>query len=200
MIKLRKILAMMLSCMMLFSITAFADNTANGVAGSKGGAGSTISVPTEEKWTIVELDGTKKVVEIEWNLEQDMWHWFEITNKGEDKIKFTVIGTTDQVLPEGVASPGIGMGIGSKNGSEPLPAGKYIVKLESLGASNLKGVFKYKFTTIEPTGDVKTMIVGEAEPIQIDKKNNVIQESPNIIVISDSDLQSVSITCCHVDI
>lgn len=174
--RLRKILAMVMICVIAMSVIGI-----NAMA-------------NEEQWTTVELDGTKKVVEIEWNLEQDMWHWFEITNKGEDKIKFAVIGTKDQVLPEGVASPGIGMGIGSKGGSEPLLAGKYTIKLESLGTSNLKGVFRYKFSTIEPTGDVKTMFVGEAEPMQIEiKKDNIIRESPNIIVISDSDLQSVSI-------
>ena len=83
--KSRKFIAMILSLLMLLSvisITAIAD---------------------DDQWTTVELDGTKKVVEIEWDLEQDMWHWFEIINKGEDEFKFTIIGTKDQVLPEGVA-------------------------------------------------------------------------------------------------
>ena len=163
--KLRKIMAMVLSCMMLLSvisITAMAD---------------------DGQWTTVELDGTKKVVEIEWNLEQDMWHWFEIINKGEDEIKFAVIGTNDQVLPEGVASPGIGMGIGSKGGSEPLSAGKYTVKIESLGKSNLKGIFKYKFSAIAPTDSEKVILVEEAEPIVIYDNNPLRKVSDEQVAI-----------------
>lgn len=147
MIKSRKFIATILSLLMLLSvisITAIAD---------------------DDQWTTVELDGTKKVVEIEWDLEQDMWHWFEIINKGEDEFKFTIIGTKDQVLPEGVASPGIGMGIGSKAGSEPLTAGKYTVKIESLGKSNLKGIFKYKLSAIEPIDSEKVIFVEETKPI-----------------------------------
>ena len=157
--KLRKIMAMVLSCMMLLSvisITAMAD---------------------DGQWTTVELDGTKKVVEIEWNLEQDMWHWFEIINKGEDEIKFAVIGTKDQVLPEGVASPGIGMGIGSKGGSKPLSAGKYIVKIESLGKNNLKGIFKYKLSAIAPTDSDKTIIVEPAKPMVV-YDNTSLEKAP----------------------
>ena len=157
--KLRKIMAMVLSCMMLLSvisITAMAD---------------------DGQWTTVELDNTKKKQTIKVNLEQDMWHWFEIINKGEDEIKFAVIGTKDQVLPEGVASPGIGMGIGSKGGSKPLSAGKYIVKIESLGKNNLKGIFKYKLSAIAPTDSDKTIIVEPAKPMVV-YDNTSLEKAP----------------------
>ncbi len=166
--KFKKIMAFVMVCVMAMSIA-----TVNVVA-------------SEEEWITVELDGTKKVVEIEWNLEQDMWHWFEINNKGDDKIKFAIIGTNDQVLPKGEVSPGIGMGIGNRGGSEPLPAGKYTMKIESLGESNLKGVFKYKLSMNKPTNDAGA---GTGNVVRVPVENNVIrvEDAQAVVFIPNPD-------------
>ncbi|MBR3996380.1 MAG: S-layer homology domain-containing protein, partial [Clostridia bacterium] len=166
--KLRKIMAIVMICVMAISV-----------------AGISV-MASEEEWITVELDGTKKVVEIEWNLEQDMWHWFEINNKGDDKIKFAIIGTNDQVLPEGVASPGMGIGIGNKSGSEPLPAGKYTMKIESLGESNLKGDFKYKLSVNKPTNDAGG---GTGNVVLVPVENDVIrvEDAQDVVFIEKPD-------------
>ena len=166
--KLRKIMAIVMICVMAISV-----------------AGISV-MASEEEWITVELDGTKKVVEIEWNLEQDMWHWFEINNKGDDKIKFAIIGTNDQVLPEGVASPGMGIGIGNKSGSEPLPAGKYTMKIESLGESNLKGDFKYKLSVNKPTNDAGA---GTGNVVLVPMENDVIrvEDAQDVVFIANPD-------------
>ena len=70
--KLRKIMAMVLSCMMLLSvisITAMAD---------------------DGQWTTVELDNTKKKQTIEVNLEQDMWYSWYLDNNSEGEISVRI--------------------------------------------------------------------------------------------------------------
>ena len=164
----RKIMAIVMICVMATSV-----------------AGISVTA-SEEEWITVELDGTKKVVEIEWNLEQDMWHWFEITNKGDDKIKFTAIGTKDQVLREGVASPGMGIGIGNKGVSEPLPAGKYTMKIESLGESNLKGVFKYKLSVNKPTNDAGAS-TGNVVLVPVENDVIRVEDAKEVVLIPNPD-------------
>ena len=168
MTKLRKIMAMMLVCVMALSVVGI-----NAMA-------------EDDQWTTVELDGTKKIIEIELNLEEDMYDWFEVRNQGEDQIKFSIIGTEDQILPGGVVSPGMGIGTGSSALSSQLLAGKYTIKLESFGESNLKGTFRYKFSP-NLSGDKGTSKSDNVVLVPIENDVIKVEDAPITLHFTEPD-------------
>ena len=164
--KLRKIMAMVLSCMMLLSvisITAMAD---------------------DGQWTTVELDNTKKKQTIEVNLEQDMWYSWFLDNDSEGEISVTEISEDSDVIPRGQFSAGISGGVNSTKASEPLKKGKYTFVIEALGENNLNGVFRYMFTNDPENISIKydrndgpKLYVREAQPIVV-YDNTSLEKAP----------------------
>ena len=170
--KLRKIMAIVLSCMMLLSvisITAMAD---------------------DGQWTTVELDNTKKKQTIEVNLEQDMWYSWYLDNNSEGEISVTEISEDSDVRPRGQFSAGFGGGVNSTKASEPLKKGKYTFVIEALGEDNLNGVFRYMFTNNPENISIKydrndgpKLYIGEAQPIVVYDESTFKKEPKEQILI-----------------
>jgi len=168
--KLKKIMAMVLSCMMLLSvisITAMADDC---------------------QWTTVELDNTKKKQTIEVNLEQDMWYSWFLDNDSEGEISVTEISEDNDVIPRGQFSAGISGGVNSTKASEPLKKGKYTFVIEALGENNLNGVFRYMFINNPENISIKydrndgpKLYIRETQPIVV-YRNNTSVKAPGELV------------------
>lgn len=150
--KLRKIMAMALSGVMMFSQVAFAENAQTRDMGNDD-VPYVISVSEGLARSSVQFDGSKKKEIIEVNLEKDMWYGWYFDNQTDNDVSITEIGKSDKARPVSHLSAGISGGVYPQKGSEPLKKGKYTFVIESLGENNLKGFFEYTFSSKAPNNE-----------------------------------------------
>lgn len=198
--KLRKIMAMALSGVMMFSQVAFAENAQTRDMGNDD-VPYVISVSEGLARSSVQFDGSKKKEIIEVNLEQDMWYGWYFDNQTDNDVSITEIGDSDDVRPVSHLSAKISGGVYPQKGSEPLKKGKYTFVIESLGENNLKGFFEYTFSSKAPDNnptdyirnDGPKLYIGEAQPIVIYKNTSLekVQDKPAQIWVENPDNEAM---------